>query len=605
MLVKERNKTPIKDKNIKLRVAFVYPNKYKAGMSSYAVHLIHSLFNSYDGIICERFFFPEKTKIPLYQEDNKSFGFDSKLMKSMDSGSNLLDFDIIAFTLQYELDYLNILWIIDSLGIPFLCEERAINEEKNYPILIGGGPCSRANPLPMLKFLDIITFGDLEPIINEFISYFSENIKNLSNFNKIIKKSLETKNFEKELLKLSRLPNTIISLLAINYLENNTAIRGNNSFNSIFPIERANIEKLSESIPPIKQIIPEFKNPMDQLVFGETYLLELNRGCPYSCRFCLTGHLNRPFRNRPINEILNIIDEGIKETNVGKITLIGSSIADHPNFKEICEYIIEKKKIQLMIPSIRINKLSEDLLDILVKAGIKSLTVAPETGSEALRYSLNKRLKDDMIIDKCNLIFSKGFNSIKFYFLVGLPFETEADIEAIPSLMKKIYERFKNQIGKDGLKLSINCFIPKLFTPFGSYTKNFIDKTAIKSLKNIKKKLENELKTIPNLVFDFMDIKNARIQTILSQIDWTFFNFLFQFYLEGAKPVAIDKLDKILDYKISNFLRDTNNQFNENLSEENMDSFLYSNQSKSVLKIANLEKELINLKTELIKAKKV
>ncbi|MHA1728979.1 MAG: hypothetical protein ACTSWY_09630, partial [Promethearchaeota archaeon] len=191
MQIKERNLLPLSEKNIKLRIALVYPNRYIAGMSGYTVHLLYSMFNNYQGIRCERFFLPEKTTLPFLKEDEKREGMDSKILRSIETGSSLSDFDVIAITLQYELDYLNILWIIDTMGIPFKNSRRAEYSNKIFPLLIAGGPCVFSNPLPLMSFIDIFIFGDIEPIFNRLMDLLLKYLPELRNFNSIVKEYIE------------------------------------------------------------------------------------------------------------------------------------------------------------------------------------------------------------------------------------------------------------------------------------------------------------------------------------------------------------------------------------------------------------------------------
>jgi radical SAM superfamily enzyme YgiQ (UPF0313 family) len=527
---------------------------------------------------------------------------------------------VIAFTLQYELDYFNVLWIIDSIGIPFTVAERSLYPEKKFPLLIGGGPCVRSNPLPMLNFLDLIVFGDLEPISDRIIKFFTDYLPDMKNFSADVKSFSEAlskneKRIEHDLdilleqtpfiSDLHSIPNLLVSHLTLDFLNDDDANGLRKSFYSnIFPVKRIYLKILSESFVPIRQIIPEFENKNDSLAFGETFLMEINRGCPYGCRFCLTGYLNRPFRNRSLKSIKEIVKQGINETRVNKVTLIGSSIADHPEFEEICKYIVNLN-LKIMVPSLRINKLTTPLLQILKRGGLKSITVAPETGSEHLRKSLNKNINDKEIIDKCELIFSSGFESIKFYFLIGLPFELENDINAIASLMLQISNELGKKIPYNGLRLSVNCFIPKLFTPYASYTKNFKEKT-LKYFKKSQQTLKKKLKSVPNLVVNFMNIKEAKTQAVFSQIDDSFGDFLKEFYLAGGRPVELTRIDRELNTRLQDYMSSTYNSFQFFLKNENQNdstAVWASGQMKRILKIVDFGFKKDTLMKELLCAK--
>jgi radical SAM superfamily enzyme YgiQ (UPF0313 family) len=404
---------------------------------------------------------------------------------------------------------------------------------------------------------------------------------------------------------LHSIPNLLVSQLTLDFLgdENAKGLR-RLFYSKIFPVKREYLKVLTESMVPIRQIVPEFENKEESLAFGETFLMELNRGCPYGCRFCLTGYLNRPFRNRSLKSIKEIVERGIKETQVNKVTLIGSAIADHPDFKEICRYIVNLN-LKIMVPSLRINKLTAPLLQILKRGGLKSITVAPETGSEHLRRSLNKNIDDKEIINKCKLIFSSGFESIKFYFLTGLPFESEKDINAIATLMQKISDELGNLIPYNGLRLSVNCFIPKLFTPYASYTKNFIEK-PLKYLKKAQQILRKRLKSVPNLVVNFMNIKEAKTQAVLSQIDDFFGDFLKEFYLAGGRPVELTRIDKEANYGLHEYMKNTYDNYQMLFSNEKGNESAAdwtSGQMKRILKIVDFGFKKDTLMKELSCAK--
>ncbi|MBN2155972.1 MAG: radical SAM protein [Candidatus Lokiarchaeota archaeon] len=566
MFIKERNKLILPSKDIRTRIALIYPNIYELGMSSYTIHLLYSLFNSYSGIRCERFFFPnQKNKhIPL---------------KSIDTGCTIDNFDVIAFSIHYELDYLNVLWLMENMHIPHLGKDRG---ESQFPLIIAGGSAVKSNPLLLLPFIDVLIFSDLEPI-------FEDMCKSLA-------KVSEENARSRVLDELHKLPNIIVSNYALKHLSSESPEK------SFFPKFRTPLKVLDDFDCPIKQIIPEFQSPNHSLVFGETFLIEINRGCPNGCRFCLTGYINRPLRNRSLPQIKKLIDDSIIHTGAQKITLIGSAVTDHPNFREICHYIIEKD-LEIMIPSVRIDKMTDETLLILRKGGVKSLTIAPETGTDHLRYNLNKGICNNEIIEKCGKIFNFGFQSIKFYFLIGLPFEKREDLDGIVNLIKEITQKVGKSLPKNGIQLSINPFIPKLFTPFSNYTEHYID-PKMEYLRTSEKFLRSELQNIPNVGVEFLNWKEARMQTILSQLDNTFAHLILDFYNMGAKPVDLNNIDKKNDYIITKYLRSTQDIFNLSIKTS---SSIQSKQMNSIQRLIDIgfKKGYLSQELQLAKLGKI
>jgi len=561
-------------------------------------------------ILCERFFIPEHRKIPLYNQSEKIWNYNKQTIRSIDSNTPLSNFDIIAFTLQYEIDYLNVLWVIDSLGIPFFVKERIFNQKNEnnlFPLLIAGGPVLKSNPLAMLPFIDLLIVGDFECIYEDFINILIQNNESIHNFNQncvrfiinMLKSKLEINNSlnlnnSNDIIipELIKLPNIIISFFTLIYLEYFEKKKFNNSFESdslikylesylninlfnnleylfdklkYFPIKQVFLEDLSNSPPSLRQIIPEFEDPSIELIFGKSLLIESDRGCPFKCNFCITGHLYGNFRIRNEKNIKEVIDNGLIQTPVSKITFISSSILSNPNISNIFKYLISRK-ISFTVPSIRIDLLNQELLDLIYDGGMRSLTIAPETGSDRLRKIINKNITNNQIIEKIKLIFKKDFNGLKLYFLIGLPEENFEDIQAIINLIKDINNEIQKQnlIKKINIRISINIFIPKLQTPFGNYLQNFED-MKMTYLHNISNNLAKELKKFKNINVEIMDPKTAFIQCFLSQIDESFGNILYEFYVGGGKFSVLKKI--IIEYKDKFERFFDENGYNERISK--------------------------------------
>ncbi|HEC37787.1 MAG TPA: B12-binding domain-containing radical SAM protein, partial [bacterium] len=277
------------------------------------------------------------------------------------------------------------------------------------------------------------------------------------------------------------------------------------------------------------------------------------RGCPFSCKFCLSSFHNSPFRNRSYENIKSVIDEGIIYSKFETISLIGSCVSIHPNFKQVCEYIINKSK-RLTIPSVRIEHLTSDVIDVLEMGDIKTITIAPETGSENLRYALGKIISNEKILNVLSQIRESKIRNVKFYFIIGLPNEDEKDIDEIINLLKKIDNLgFESQ----SLRVNINPFIPKLNTPYEKEINAYL-KENLYNLISKYKKIEKELIKIRSIKLKVQNfkaiVKNARLQTMISIGDNEVSELLLNYYQNGANFGALKKAENDLGFSFDNYL---------------------------------------------------
>jgi len=527
-LIEEQNIIKKDWRKIKLSFALVYPNIYRLGMSSYAIHLLYSLLNSRDDTVCERYFLPENIKYPASQDNTVKIG----RIFSMENQIALKEFDVLGFSIQFENDYKNLLWIIEAAGIPLRTMDRIkISQDQGqiYPLVIAGGPCATSNAMVLSEYVDLFFIGDVEPSINEFLDLATESKEKFSNLNH----NLEL--FQK------------IHNIFIPSKKNEC--------------KRAVLKSLDESTTPIPQIRAIFNDPILKvkkgkkekgLAFGDTFLLEINRGCPFSCKFCISCHHNSPFRNRTFENIIKTINHATELQEIRKIAFIGSSVTSHPKFKEICKFL-NKRKINFMIPSIRIDTITSELLQILEQGDIRTLTIAPETGYENLRYAIGKKISNEQIINAVKIIKDSNIRNIKFYFLVGLPGEWDDDVNAIVDLMIDI-----SNLGfeKNSLKVNINPFIPKLNTPFQIYV-DYFSKLNIKDLKNKLERIKNRLYKLPPIKLKIKNIKRiineALIQTIFSVGDEKVSKLLYDYYYEGATLSALKKAAKKVSFSFDTY----------------------------------------------------
>jgi radical SAM superfamily enzyme YgiQ (UPF0313 family) len=436
-------------RKVDLKIALCYPNIYRAGMSGFTIQLLYALLNSREDVACERFFLPTENEPIL----------------SLESHQPLSRFNLLAFSFQFEEDYLNAIKMLLSSNI-----ELDRLKRKMRPLVIAGGPCIVENPIPLKSFFDFFFIGEIEPILDDFIDGLKTTIEKRSVDNLTDKRGLLTHESKR--------------------------------------VERVWIKDIDNAPHPVAQIVPNVDSTSCYMpTFGKTLMIETVRGCGRGCRYCLIGFISRPKRERSISKIEEIIDEGVKYTKVSKISLIGAGASDHSHLEEICEKIVSKG-LGLSIPSLHAEAVTEPLIKSLVKGGERTLTIAPEAGSESLREVLNKKMSDEIILEASKTAVKNGIKHIKLYFMIGLPTETKEDIMAIVELSKKIANL---GFGSKSIRLSINPLIPKPHTPF-----QYLDFKSIHYLEESFKLIEKELSKNPKFQIAGLNIKHAQIQALLS-----------------------------------------------------------------------------------------
>ncbi|MFX0057999.1 MAG: B12-binding domain-containing radical SAM protein [Candidatus Hodarchaeota archaeon] len=510
----------IKDwRYIDLSFGLIYPNHYNLGNSSYTIRLLYYLINSREKLACERIFLPEKIKYPA-SKDNSTIN----QIRSLENRASPKDFDILGFSLHYEIDFRNVLWILEKAEIPITYEER--NRGPEMPFIIGGGPAITSNPLPLSKFFDLFFIGDSEPNLFKFFNIFKEFKDKKISYKDLLIKS------------------TNITGIYVPSLKNN--------------VKRSVLTDLDKSPIPVFQLIS--KSDKEKKIFEENFFVEVNRGCPFQCKFCISSYHNHPFRNRSYNSIIKAIDDAIEILAFNKISLIGSCVSSHPQFYNICDYIIKKGK-EYSLPSIRLDHINSKMIDLFEKGNVKTITIAPEAGSETLRFELNKKIPNRKIFEVLELLKNSQLKSIKFYFLVGLPKENDEDVNEIVKLLKEI-----NEIGfqKKTLKVNINPFIPKFNTPYGNNVYYYFSENT-KILHDKFQFLERELKSISSIKLKFQNpkeiVNKAKLQTIFSLGDENFSDILTRYYINGANMGALRRIEKETDFNLDDYFLKVQNGY--------------------------------------------
>lgn len=507
----------VKDwRNVDLSFGLIYPNVSKIAMSSYSIRLLYFMINSHDNYVCERIFLPERIKFPASQDttsEDKLRSIENKILPNQ--------FDILGFSIQFENDFKNILWILEKAGIPLTHKERKESSIQNkgiFPLIVGGGPVATSNPMPLSKVFDLFFVGDSEP-----------------NLDLVLKLFLKYKSSKISFLKFLKLATSIEGIFVPSHSNK---------------VKRAVLKNLNDSSIPNYQLIT--KASTENAIFEDRFFIEVNRGCPFQCKFCISSFHNSPFRNRSFENITNAIEEGIRYSDFNTISLIGSCVSAHPKFSEICKFIINKGK-RLTIPSIRIEHLTSEVIQILEKGNIKTITVAPETGSEKLRYELGKKISNDKIILLLKELKDSKIKNVKLYFLIGLPNETEREIDETIEFLKELGNIDFNRAS---LRISVNPLVPKLNTPYEKEITSFL-KEHIKNFKLKYQKLEQELKNISTIKLKFLNLKgiinNAKLQALISLGDENIGDLLINYYLNGANFGSLRRTQKELKFSIDDY----------------------------------------------------
>ncbi len=461
----------------RIRFALVYPNRYHVGMSNLGFQSVYRLLNNYDHVVCERVFLPEPTlkkQTPL---------------RTFESGIRLTDADIIAFSLSFENDYPHILSILDKIGLPLRAEQRTDQD----PLLLAGGVASFLNPEPIAAFFDCFLIGEAEVMLPRFVEVFEPG-----------------NNKHATLISIARnVPGAYVpAFFSVDYQRDGT-IASFSPLEDVPPtVERTYLKDLTHTATCSAILTPD-------TAFDRTYLIEVGRGCPHGCRFCSAGFIYRPPRFRPISLLAENIDQGISLTD--RIGLVGSAVSDLPGIGDLCGQYLDKE-IRISFSSLRADGLSPELLSALKHSNVKTATIAPDAGSERMRMVINKGITEEAILAAADSLVANGILNLKLYFMIGLPTETADDVDATIRLCKKIKHGFlkssrsQKRIGE--ITISLNCFVPKPFTPF-----QWVAMDEVASLKKKIQKIKNELKKVPNLRIHSDMPRWAYIQALFSRGD--------------------------------------------------------------------------------------
>ena len=511
--------TIIKDKNnIDVRFAFCFADSYEVGMSHLGMKILYSVANTPDWAWCERVFAPwedmetqmRKNNIPLF---------------ALESGDKLTDFDIIGFTIPYEMCYTNILNCLDLGGIPL----RSSDRKDLSPIVIAGGPCT-CNPEPLADFIDIFSIGEGEELTLEIMELYRKHKKLGS----------DKMTFLREAAKLEGV--YVPAFYEAEYNDDGTLKAFHAKENAPEKITKRIIKDLDNCHYPDNFVVPYLDIVHDRAV------CEIYRGCIRGCRFCQAGYIYRPIREKSASVANAQAKQLCENTGYDELSLLSLSTSDYSQINELLGCMLpwtEKEKIGLQLPSLRIDNFSDELLQKVASVRKSGLTFAPEAGTQRLRDAINKNVTEKDVMDTCRVAFEGGYTSVKLYFMMGLPTETMEDIEGIANLAQKVvdlYYSLENRPKGKGVSVSVSCatFIPKPFTPF-----QFEAQDDFATIEAKQKHLRDCIKT-RKISVSLHNSGTSLIEAVLARGDRRLCDVIYKAWEKGCK---FDGWDEYFNYE--------------------------------------------------------
>jgi radical SAM superfamily enzyme YgiQ (UPF0313 family) len=500
----------------RLKIALVYPNRYAVGMSNLGFQTVYRLFNALDAVVCERAF---------VEDDPRQSEF--RTILTVESRRPLKSFDIIAFSISFENDFIGILHALDSAGLPLRSHAR----QHPHPLVIAGGVACSLNPAPLAPFVDCFLIGEAEELVTGFTACLLEN-----GFPETGRDRISI------LGRCARqVPGTYVpSLYRPEYHPDGTL----SSFTPLADvpsrIHRAYLKNLSDTQTCSVIVTPG-------TTFDRSFLVEVGRGCPHGCRFCSAGFVYRPPRFRSPESLQACVREGSRMADA--VGLVGAAVSDLPGIRDLCRRALAEN-VRISFSSLRADALDDDLLAALRHSNVKTATLAPDAGSERMRRVINKGITEADVLRAAERLVTIGIANLKLYFMVGLPTETPEDVAAVVRLVRRIKHVFlkasrnRGRIGE--ITVSLNSFVPKPFTPFQWAA---MDDSG--TLKHKLKRIKDDLRKVPNVRVHADLPRWAYIQALLSRGDRRVAEMLLQaFGYRGNWPRTLKESPLNADFYV-------------------------------------------------------